>query len=655
MSKNIKVDDLFGDQGQKPTSSGSTKSRSGTKKQRGGPKNSSPRTEQSMAPSKTTRVGKSDKQSTALAASDESWLQSLEPTLEEPMHMSLTEAQEKVEELGRIPYLSQTKLQRIEFNTAMRVLREDREARHRAKQSKSFVTEFVPPEDSPGPQQKSGRQKESALSPTDKLGAATRIGRPAPNEEKPNRRIDYLYEMEATGRSLAAMMMDEKLTQGDKLSLCSIRNHRLLGIAPHKRTEAQDKEIAQAQHVLAENHAKLFGDKPPQPLPSSAKFFSEKEIERAKKQAIDISELFVNVEALFDDDEPEVSTAKESPVDVVFGPAPDGFIGWLALRLAYDKSTSKKDKEEFASKHGDFNPHPDEAWIVRYRAEQAILDRKAKGADIYSEETFKELVGIFRRFKETLDKGPLDGSGKYADGSEPGRPLPKAASGAGQGEKKPRSIEFAGDEAEVDEVTALIPQKQSDEITEELWGLAQAEALEVETSQAHEIDYSPTYRAMLAEVRYCIKSGAELNIVYEPEALLWRYPRICDMAEQSVPRRAEIVGRIMAYWNKNAYEADGKTPRTGLWPKARHYRVILAAKALGDCIEHYATGWRRKGQNEETDESMVNACKARVKAYLDAHKDVGYPEPSYLQYREIIAKLGQPEGYLLTAEDLAQA
>lgn len=659
MSKNNKanVDDIFG-----ASPSGSTKRLNGTKKDTGGPKKSST----GESGSSTEAKSKSAKQKKGQSDGWERWL---EAELEEPMTMSLHEAAMKAEELSTISWANQTKLQRVEFSTAMRILREAREK----KRAEERAANFVPNEGAKGKVAAlgtAGRSSASEPSPTAKLGGATRIGKPALDEEAPNRKIDYLAEVEATGRSMAAMAIDSKFTQTDKEILAILRNHRLRGISPNKRTPAQEEEITLAVSLINEGRERVgVGPLIVNPgkllLPSTAKGLQEAPPVKKKKAEFDFDSL-IDVDDLFADDEEEgqklppnlreTPTWKVNPVMVIlheaFGPEPEGYEAWRTKHLKMDGIAENKDKRAWREANKDFDPFKPEAFAARYNFERKIIgDREKKGADLSHPATKAELIEIGKAIAERIGKGPLTGADAIGKGDAPPVKKQKARSASGQGEKAAAAIAVAGQEEEV----ANFAPKFSDELSQDAWDLAMDEALSSPESQAQEIDYSPTYRAMLAEMRWALTSSNAPNVTDVREELLWRYVLHNDMSETSIKRRAEITERVMKYYNKHVLNEDG-TPKTGLVLNAKHYRVIMAAKMLAGLMEDYATLPLKKGQSQATDESITNLCKQATVRYIEAHKDAGYPtEPSYLQYRAILAKIGKKEGYILNPEDLAAA
>lgn len=170
-------------------------------------------------------------------------------------------------------------------------------------------------------------------------------------------------------------------------------------------------------------------------------------------------------------------------------------------------------------------------------------------------------------------------------------------------------------------------------------------------------------------VKYCydwIKDvGSVPEFPHKLEDLFWprKFIGLC-VEEKSVKRREFIVEKVMKYIWKLAKENEGQIDFT-----FRSYRRVLAAKALSEAIENYATNWKHYDVNPKPgteimtlktpDKERIEDVKQCVRDYIEAHKPVTKQvgtlstlDPSYTQYIEICRKYGIKEGTILHETEL---
>lgn len=148
---------------------------------------------------------------------------------------------------------------------------------------------------------------------------------------------------------------------------------------------------------------------------------------------------------------------------------------------------------------------------------------------------------------------------------------------------------------------------------------------------------------------------AVLPVMKEREEDYWPVPVVLDMEPETVKRRDETVERILKFLALKFYK-DGER-RTDLRYSRKHYRVVLAEKALGASIERYASAWRYRSGPEALPPDAVLMEEVR-NAALDlvlAHKPlpgkyVANVDPPYPEYMLICTIYNLSEGYLLHSE-----
>lgn len=132
----------------------------------------------------------------------------------------------------------------------------------------------------------------------------------------------------------------------------------------------------------------------------------------------------------------------------------------------------------------------------------------------------------------------------------------------------------------------------------------------------------------------------------------WPYPKLCDLADETVPRRTEITGRVMRF----VQASWARDPRLAAdWAfGVRSYRRVLAARKLSDAVETYAAKWRDP-LNRPTEAELEEAVKLAAKEYVDAHRELpgryrGEVEMTYPEYAAYCRTFGLKEGHLIHEE-----
>lgn len=108
---------------------------------------------------------------------------------------------------------------------------------------------------------------------------------------------------------------------------------------------------------------------------------------------------------------------------------------------------------------------------------------------------------------------------------------------------------------------------------------------------------------------------------------------------ETISRRLEITGRLMAWWGKMTKGANGEA----LNFDTASYRRGLAAMELTAQIERYATAHLRKARSP-SDEELVAACTRAASAYLNVFKPFDGPDTDFGTYMQACEVTGLDPG-----------
>lgn len=167
---------------------------------------------------------------------------------------------------------------------------------------------------------------------------------------------------------------------------------------------------------------------------------------------------------------------------------------------------------------------------------------------------------------------------------------------------------------------------------------------------------SPAFAAMVEHALDCIRRGEPVTRPGDPIELFWPTPRLVDMAEETVPRRNQMVRRVMDYWARCLGKMRARMVELDKPLAERSYRTVLAAQRLSDAIETYATRWRVVSHARPIE--LVEAdCQRAAAAYVEAHKalDPGLRapgpittlDPDYVTYMRLCKRWNIKPGTML--------
>jgi hypothetical protein len=123
-------------------------------------------------------------------------------------------------------------------------------------------------------------------------------------------------------------------------------------------------------------------------------------------------------------------------------------------------------------------------------------------------------------------------------------------------------------------------------------------------------------RALVEYIRDCQRRAETPQMPHDVLDLFWPRPKMCDMADETVPRRDAMAMRVIRYlWL--AWERKGQ----GMVRGSKSYRVTLAAMRLEREIERYAAKWRSP-LNEPDEATLEGLCRDAAVAYFEAHRPV---------------------------------
>jgi hypothetical protein len=141
---------------------------------------------------------------------------------------------------------------------------------------------------------------------------------------------------------------------------------------------------------------------------------------------------------------------------------------------------------------------------------------------------------------------------------------------------------------------------------------------------------------------------SDFSFVYWPNAAK-------DDSDQANERRESMLGRINKFTGKHGITFDPAVDRANI--KENSYRITMAAIALEQVVEEYATAYRRNdyATNAEAIEKEIgDRGKAATVAYITAHETVETKpgplntlDPNYVDYIMLLRKYSLPYGTLL--------